>query len=402
MDLTESHLKADSSILDHLPVAALISHIDNGALLYVNAAFCALFGKSPAEWIGQSTVDLYNDPGERQKILQHLREQGSLRNYEVQGRHADGYPFWALLSIDSLTFAGQSGWLGIIHDISERKEAERDLEQQRRILEALLDNMPIGAFMVEVPSGQPIMANKRAGELLGRGVLPDADKNTLAEVYQAYRYGTEEVYPTAEMPIVRTLQGESSYVNDMEVQHPDGSRTLLEVYGSPIYDKEQNIRWGLVTFQDITGRKHAEEERVQLQQEIIDAQKRAIQELSTPIIPVMERIIVMPLIGSIDSMRAKDITRTLLAGIREHRAKVVILDITGVPLVDSGVANHLNKTIQAARLKGARTIITGISDAVAETIVDLGIDWGNLETLTDLQTGLIVALASLGLKLAKA
>jgi anti-anti-sigma regulatory factor/putative methionine-R-sulfoxide reductase with GAF domain len=139
------------------------------------------------------------------------------------------------------------------------------------------------------------------------------------------------------------------------------------------------------------------DEHERLQQEIIEAQQWAIQELSTPIIPVMEHIIVMPLIGSIDTLRARDITRTLLAGIREHRAKVVILDITGVAVVDSGVANHLNKTIQAARLKGAHTIVTGISDAVAETIVDLGIDWSRIETLTDLQTGLRAALASMGL-----
>jgi anti-anti-sigma regulatory factor/K+-sensing histidine kinase KdpD len=134
------------------------------------------------------------------------------------------------------------------------------------------------------------------------------------------------------------------------------------------------------------------EEHERLQQEIIEAQKLAIRELSTPVIPVMDRIIVMPLIGSIDTLRAKDVMRTLLAGIREHRAKVVILDITGVPIVDSGVANHLNKTIQAARLKGARTIVTGISDAVAEIIVDLGIDWSGIETLSDLRTGLRTVL----------
>ncbi len=142
-------------------------------------------------------------------------------------------------------------------------------------------------------------------------------------------------------------------------------------------------------------------DRERLQQEAIEMQRQALQELSTPIIPVIERVIVMPLVGNIDSMRARDITRSLLAGIRKHRAKVVILDITGVAVVDSGVANHLNKTIQAARLKGARTIITGISDAVAETIVDLGIDWGDVETLSDLQTGLITALNSLGVKLVK-
>ena len=149
---------------------------------------------------------------------------------------------------------------------------------------------------------------------------------------------------------------------------------------------------------EIAERVLAEQERERLQQEIIQAQNQAIQELSTPIIPVMDRIIILPLIGSIDSARAQDITRSLLAGIREHHARVVILDITGVPIVDSGVAGYLDKTIQAARLKGARTIVTGISDAVAEAIVDLGIDWSGLDTLSDLQTGLVVALRSLGLK----
>jgi ribose transport system substrate-binding protein len=145
------------------------------------------------------------------------------------------------------------------------------------------------------------------------------------------------------------------------------------------------------------------EAQQRLQQEIIEAQQRAIEELSTPVIPIMNApdggggIIVMPLIGSIDSLRARDITRSLLAGISRHRAKVVILDVTGVPIMDTGVVNHLNKTIQAARLKGARTIVTGISDAVAETIVDLGIDWSKIETQSDLQTGLQLALAGMGL-----
>ncbi|HDQ73125.1 MAG TPA: STAS domain-containing protein [Chloroflexi bacterium] len=148
--------------------------------------------------------------------------------------------------------------------------------------------------------------------------------------------------------------------------------------------------------QEIIERERAEAESRRLQQEIIEAQRQALQELSTPVIPVMEGIIVMPLIGSIDTLRARDITRALLAGIRLHQAQVVIVDITGVPIVDSGVASHLNRTIKAASLKGARTIITGISSAVAETIVDLGIDWLSIETLPDLQTGLLVALHRMG------
>jgi anti-anti-sigma regulatory factor len=143
------------------------------------------------------------------------------------------------------------------------------------------------------------------------------------------------------------------------------------------------------------------EAALQTQLETIESQQQALRELSSPVIPVMEGIIVLPLVGGIDSQRAQDIMRSVLVGISEHRAAYVILDVTGVPLMDTGIVNHLNKTIQAVQLKGARTIITGISDAVAEAIVDLGIDWGAVETLADLQTGLLVALKRTGITFQK-
>jgi anti-anti-sigma regulatory factor/HAMP domain-containing protein len=146
---------------------------------------------------------------------------------------------------------------------------------------------------------------------------------------------------------------------------------------------------------EIAERQAAEAERERLQQQIAEAQQQLIRELSTPIIPIIQGVIIMPLIGTIDTIRSRDITRILLAGITEYRAEVVILDITGVSVVDSGVAAHLDKTIRAARLKGAHTIITGISEAVAETIVDLGINWSGIQTVRDLQTGLAIAVAKL-------
>ncbi len=140
----------------------------------------------------------------------------------------------------------------------------------------------------------------------------------------------------------------------------------------------------------------------QASQEVIEAQQQALKELSVPIIPLMDNIIVLPLVGSVDTLRARELMRTLLAGIGAHRAQFVILDVTGVPIMDTGVVGHLNKTIQAARLKGAHVIVTGISDALAETVVDLGIDWGEVETLSNLQTGLMAALKRLGVKLTQA
>ncbi len=165
------------------------------------------------------------------------------------------------------------------------------------------------------------------------------------------------------------------------------TRDLLEEHNQTL---EHKVRQRTAELQESI------EGREQLQQQIIAAQQQTIQELSTPIIPIMERIIIMPLVGVVDSLRTKQTMRALLAGISQYQAEVVILDITGVPVVDSGVAEHLDKTIQAARLKGAHVIITGISEAVAEAIVDLGIDWSRIETLPDLQTGLLAALGNKG------
>jgi PAS domain S-box-containing protein len=177
---------------------------------------------------------------------------------------------------------------------------------------------------------------------------------------------------------------------ELKLQRKDGS--LFDGYATSFLIRDEaNTPAGATTiFRDITAQKETEAERERLQQEIIDAQRQALKELSTPVIPVMGGIIVLPLVGNIDTLRAKDVMRALLAGIHQYRARVVIIDITGVPIVDSGVASHLDKTIQAARLKGAQTIITGITDAVAEAVVDLGIDWSKLET------GLVVALAKIG------
>ncbi len=262
-----------------------------------------------------------------------------------------------------------------------------------RLLQAVVNNLPEGVFVAEAPAGKPLFANNKAQELLGKGIAPDASSDELAEVYAAYRYGTDDLYPAPKMPLVRALSGESSTVNDMEIRKPDGERILLQVMGIPIFGEDNQAVASVAIFQDITQQKEA--------QDRIEAQQAAIQELSTPVIPIMDNIIVMPLVGNVDSLRARDITRSLLAGITQHRAKVVILDVTGVALMDTAIVNHLNKTIQAARLKGAQTIITGISDAVAEAIVDLGIDWSELTTLSDLQTGLLAALGDLGVKLSK-
>jgi anti-anti-sigma regulatory factor len=235
----------------------------------------------------------------------------------------------------------------------------------------------------------------RSRQLVPEGMLPDRQYSFVVEPlyfgerqlgFTLLEVGPREgtVYDALRGAISSALQG-ALFLQARE----RAEEALRKAYT----EMEQRIEQRTAELQqEIAERERAQEESARLQQEVIEAQQRAIQELSTPIIPILEGVIVMPLIGAVDQMRARGITRSLLAGIREHHAMVVILDITGVPLVDSGVASHLNKTVQAARLKGARTIVTGVSEAVAETIVDLGVDWSGIETLADLQTGLRTAL----------
>jgi rsbT co-antagonist protein RsbR len=121
---------------------------------------------------------------------------------------------------------------------------------------------------------------------------------------------------------------------------------------------------------------------------VIRQQQDAIQELSTPVLPVRERLLILPIIGVLDADRARQLTQQLLTAIRTHRAKVVVMDITGVPDVDEAVANHLVRTVDACRLMGARVIITGLSPDIAQTLVTIGVDLSKMHTIGDLQGGL--------------
>jgi len=199
--------------------------------------------------------------------------------------------------------------------------------------------------------------------------------------------------------MMQILSGKTPKQTTVEKRYicKDGSIIWGRIVVTLVTDEfDQQTRYLVAVIQDITTEKEAEFEKQHLQEMVINSQKQAIRELSTPIIPVMDGIIVLPLIGAIDSRRAQDLMRTMLKGIAKQRAKIVIMDITGVVQLDSDIAAYLDKIIQAARLKGASTIITGMSDAVAETIIDLGIDWHTLETVRDLQTGLVVALQRMG------
>jgi PAS domain S-box-containing protein len=295
------------------------------------------------------------DTGAQKNILELelVRKNGEVVCIETKG---------ALIYRDEKPYA----IMGIARDISHRKRVEADLENQNRLMMSLLDNLQVGVFMVAAPNGKPLLANKRATELLGRGIMADATKNNIAEVYAAYQLGTDNYYPKDQMPIVRGLQGESHYINDMLVVHPDGTEVILEVFGSPVRDKQDNIVASLVSFTDITDRKKATEEKERLQGQLRQAQKlEAIGTLAGGIAHDFNNILGI-ILGNTElalddvpewnpthfnleeiktaGLRAKDIVRQLLNFSRKAAPKKQILNMTPV-LLDA--IKFLRSTIPA-------------------------------------------------------
>jgi len=135
---------------------------------------------------------------------------------------------------------------------------------------------------------------------------------------------------------------------------------------------------------------------VQERERTIREQQEALRELSTPVLQVRERLLILPIVGLIDPQRARQLTEQLLRGIRANRAKVVVIDIMGVAAMDTNVANHLVQTVEASRLLGATVIVSGLSPEIAQTLVNIGVELSKMTTVGDLQGGIEEAERLLG------
>jgi rsbT co-antagonist protein RsbR len=364
-----------------------------GNVLYINPKGLEMIGRPGIDPTNKS-IDYH--PPKSLKIIDEqcmpaVMEKG-IWTGELEMQHADGHiiPVSGAITLIKDDSGEPVGFGALYRDITEQEKAEDEREQllsEKSRLKAIIDSTSDLVAMTDL-EGNLLYLNTAGFEMTGRDVQDPATLN-IADFHppEAVKQTLEEHVPTC------MQHGAHTWENIL--LRADGSTIPVSQVSMAIKDESgEPVALGTI-MRDLTEQRHAEAEREQLQQEIIEAQQQTLRELSSPIIPVMDGIIIMPLIGNIDTSRAREITRSLLSGISAYRAKSVIIDITGVPVVDSGVADHLNKTIQAARLKGAQTILTGMSDAVAETIVDLGIDWSALETLRDLQTGLTTAIKRL-------
>jgi rsbT co-antagonist protein RsbR len=219
--------------------------------------------------------------------------------------------------------------------------------------------------------------------------------DTCVECLETGRYDSAEAYAKkmAERGVLRGMTSE---------QILGGMLTLRDVYGRSLFGKYRKVMAQLTSVLDVYEPVAngilavVAMAFIRERENVVRQQQEAIRELSTPVLQVREGLLILPIIGLIDSLRAKQLTEQLLRAIRANRAKAVVIDITGVPAVDSKIANHLLQTVDAARLMGARVVVTGLSPDVAQALVYIGVDLARLKTVGDLQGGIEEADKFLG------
>lgn len=262
------------------------------------------------------------------------------------------------------------------------------------LYQAVFSNLRLGMMIYvfdnpdDLTTLRIVTGNKAASRFTGFDFTTHQNKR-LSESYPNDQYSS--LYPLYAQA-VRTGKTIDVDEGQFELPNPEtGHSTTIYVAIQIVPLPDQHV---MVVLDDITSRKAADHAlmQAQLQEEIIRAQEAALAELSTPLLALGDGVVVMPLVGTIDSRRTAQVMDRLLTGVSSMRANAVILDITGIPLVDTQVANAFLHAAQAVKLLGAKVILTGIRPEVAQTLVSLGVDLSGITTRATLQTGILEAM----------
>ncbi len=301
---------------------------------------------------------------------------------------------------------GSQVWSGQVLDVTERKRAEEALAASEAartrsdaLHQAVIEALPVGVIVTDF-SGKFLIYNSTAERHTGRAVSDDDD---MSNVHGVFKTDGVTLFPTEELPLMRALGGEEAPEAEMVIRNDQGKgdRWIL-ASARPLRDASGKIIAGMVAIQDVTPQRALEREiRARNEQlaaseaaktVLIERLRYSIDELSNPILEVWDDVLAMPIIGVVDSRRTADMVQRLLAEVARTQASFVIVDLTGVEIVDTSTADHLMKLIRKVELVGARCVLTGIRPAVAETLVDIGVDFGRITTLRNLKHGLREAL----------
>lgn len=359
---------------------ALLIRDPEGKILYWNRTAEQMYGWSSAEAIGKPACELLQTqyPVAASVIEAALRQTGEWHG-ELTQASRDGTPL-----IVRSHWKVQQGWnkpmvvLEINHDITKAKRHEMELrasEAELRALFAAINDLILvvdrEGYYRKIAPTNPDLLYRLPEELLGkhmREALPAVQADFFLTIIRR-ALDTGQVIHT-EHPLV---------ILDQEVWFSSAFSPLTE-------DAV------LIISRDITMRKRTDQEQVRLREQIIRTQAAMLAELSTPLIPLNDQVLVMPLIGMIDQQRTQALLTTLLESVHSQRVAVVIVDITGVPQIDKQVALALTQAAQSLKLLDTHLILTGLKAEIAQSLVLLGIDLNELIIRSTLQSGISYAL----------
>lgn len=347
-------------------------------LTYANPAFTAMLGHPSL--IGMSVPDItHPDDLDLLKSVAERVSQGDTPRATIRYLRSDG----SAVTVQAAALALHDqhgnliGYASINRDITEQLQTEEHLRVSEQRNRAILSAIPDLMFLLDADGVFLDYKTDASGDLLippefflGRKAV-DVLPPPLAEQVMTH---LDTIKRTHEIQTYEYQIMLNNELRDFEARMVMSSNDFL------------------VLSRDVTKQRRAERERQAMQEQIIQAQQAALRELSTPLMPIADGVVAMPIIGTIDSMRAQQIMETLLQGIAEHSADIAILDITGVKVVDTQVAGALLRAAQAARMLGAQVVLTGISPEIAQTLVHIGTEMREMVAKPTLQQGIAYAL----------
>jgi PAS domain S-box-containing protein len=364
---------------------------EDNPLIYINDAFEKITGYPVSEVLGHNCRFLQGDDTDPDapRIMREAIEKGEPCNITLLNYRKDGTPFWNELYISPVrdSDGNITNYVGIQMDVTERKETEIALRESEARMAGIISSAMDGIVTVDEQQNI-VLFNPTAEQIFGYQADEVIGKPLDMLIPEEYReQHHQHVHDFGDTDTINRFMAHQRTVWALR---SNGERFPIEASISQVEAKGHILFTAIV--RDVTERKRAEEEQRMLQEEVMRMQQALLQELSTPLIPISDEVVVMPLIGSVDTLRAQNVMGTLLHGVEKSRARTAILDITGVPVVDTQVANTLIQSAQAVQLLGAEVVLTGIGPEIAQTLVGLGVELPGVVTRSTLQDGIAYAM----------
>jgi len=391
------------AMVDSAPVG-LVQDDGTGQCTYANDAWCTIMGLTREQAPGRAWQKLFHpdDVEEIRASFIATKKSGAPFAADYRIIRPDGATRWVQgkMTPQKSPEGTLRGYVGTILDITDLKEARAALENTvaartadlrkandgLRIFEALAEHA-VDAIVLANPEGDVTHVNGAYQRMFGVG----------AEVMGALL--VDAIRPrdaAAREALYAALVDGSAYRGSVTLRGADEAPLPAQVDCYVVRGGPEEVLGLAAMIRDLSDEQREEVERAELEARVITSQEALIRELSTPLVPLADGVIAMPLVGSISEARAQQILEALLAGIGEHHATTAILDITGVSTVDTHAANALIAAAQAARLLGTRVIISGIGSAVARTLVELDVDLQGTTTKSTLAAAIADALRGRG------